>query len=122
MKLVARHSLPSRAICKCAQQLVSFGHVQLPLAQWHNFVSALLTRCSRTLHDELLFTLPGTECFPRMHQLRKNWFDTRPGASFFDYLANEALLAPWRHWLLAHVDSHPATSALSLSTGGAEPC
>jgi hypothetical protein len=34
VKLVAWHSLPSRAICERAQQLVSFGHVQLPLAQW----------------------------------------------------------------------------------------
>ncbi len=33
VKLVARHSLPSRAICERAQQLVSFRHVQLPLAQ-----------------------------------------------------------------------------------------
>jgi hypothetical protein len=32
VKLVARHSMASCAICERAQQLVSFGHVQLPLA------------------------------------------------------------------------------------------
>jgi hypothetical protein len=75
----------------------------------------------RTLHDELLFALPGTERFLRTHQLCENWFDARPGASFLDNPANEVLLAPWRHWLLAHVDSHPATSALTLGAGGTEP-
>jgi hypothetical protein len=94
VKLVARHSLPSCTICECAQQLVSFGYVQLPLAQWRNFVYALLARCSRTLQDELLFALPGTEYFPCTHQLRKNWFDARPSASFLDNPANEALLMP----------------------------
>ncbi len=97
MKLVARCSLPSRTICERAQQWVSFGHLQLPLAQWRNFVNALLARCSRTLHDVLLFALPGTERFLRMHQLRENWFDAWPGASFLDNPANEALLAPWQH-------------------------
>ncbi len=90
---MAQHLLPSRAICKRAQQLVSFGHVQLLLAQWRDFVNALLARCSRTLHDELLFALPGTERFPHTYQLCENWFDARPGASFLDNPANEALLA-----------------------------
>jgi hypothetical protein len=121
VKLLARHSLPSRTICERAQQLVSFGYVQLPLAQWCNFLHALLARCSHTLHDGLLFALPGTERFPHMHQLRENWFDKRLGASFIDNPANEALLTPWRHWLLAHVDTHPATSVLTLGAGGAEP-
>ncbi len=67
VKLVARHSLPSRAICERAQQLMSFGHVQLPLAQWRDFINALLARCSRALHNELLFALPGTERFPCTH-------------------------------------------------------
>ncbi len=121
VKLVARHSLPSRTICEHAQKLVSFGHVQLPLAQWHDFVNVLLARYSCTLHDELLFALPGMERFLHTHQLRENWFDARLGASFLDNPANEALLAPWRHWLLAHVDSHLATSALTLGAGSAEP-
>ncbi len=75
--------------------------------------------CSRTLHDELLFALPGTERFPHTKQLCENWFDAWPGASFLDNLANEALLETWWQWLLAHVDMHPATSALVFSAGGA---
>jgi hypothetical protein len=55
-----------------SQQLVSFGHLQWPLTQWCDFVHALLACCLRTLHDELLFTLPEMERFPRTHQLRKN--------------------------------------------------
>ncbi len=88
VSLVARQSLPSHAIYEPAQQLVSFGHVQLPLAQWRDFVNALLARCSHALHDELLFALPGTERFPCTHKLRENWFDVRPGASFLDNPAN----------------------------------
>jgi hypothetical protein len=81
--------------------------------QWHNFVNALFTRCLRSLHDELLFTLPGVERFPHASQLRENWFNARPGKNFCNNASNDALLAPWRNWLLAHVDTHPATSALT---------
>ncbi len=77
--------------------------------------------CSHTRHNELLFALLGTERFLRTHQLRENWLDAQPGARFLDNPANEALLAPWRHWLLAHIDSHPAMSALTLGAGGTEP-
>jgi hypothetical protein len=94
-------------------ELVCFRHIQLQLTQWHNFFNVLVTRCSRSLHDELLFALSGVERFPHPSQLRENWFDTGPGKNFCDNASNDALLAPWRNWLLAHVDTHPATSALT---------
>ncbi len=122
VKLVARHSLrQGPAMYERVLQQVRFAPVQLHMMQWCDWVGLLVDSCSRTLHAELLFALPGTERFPRMHQLREDWFDKRPGANFLDNAANEALLAPWRHWLLAHVDTHPATRALTLSAGGAEP-
>ncbi len=67
----------------------------------------------RSLHDELLFALPGVERFPHASQLRDNWFDVRPGKNFCDNASNDALLAPWRNWLLAHVDTLLATSAMT---------
>ncbi len=91
------------------------------MTQWRDWVGQLVNSCSDMLHAELLFALPGTERFPHMHQRCEDWFDKRPGANLLDNAANEALLAPWRHWLLAHVDTHPATHALTLSAGSAEP-
>jgi hypothetical protein len=114
VKLVARHSLPQgQIVWDRAMELVCFRHIQLQLTQWRNFVNALFTCCSRSLHDELLFALPDVERFPHACQLRENWFDARPGKKFCDTASNDALLAPWRNWLLAHVDTHLATSALT---------
>jgi hypothetical protein len=94
-------------------ELVCFRHIQLQLSQWCDFVNALFTRYSKRLHDELLFALLGVERFLHASQLRKNWFDARPGENFCDNASNDALLAPWRNWLLVHVDTHAATSALT---------
>jgi hypothetical protein len=118
VKLVARHSLPQgQIVWDRAMELVCFRHIKLQLTQWRNFVNALFTRCSRSLHDELLFALPGVERFPHASQLRENWFDTRPGKNFCNNASNNALLAPWYNSLLAHVDTHPATSALTKDRG-----
>jgi hypothetical protein len=76
MKLVARHSLlRGQIVWNRAMELVCFRHIQLHLTQWCNIVNTHFTRYSRSLHDELLFVLPGVKPFPHASQLRKNWFD-----------------------------------------------
>jgi hypothetical protein len=114
IKLVMHYYRPQgQVVWDCALQLVCYRSVQLRMTQWHNFAAHLIDSCLHTLHNKLLLSLPGTERFPRTHQLCKDWFNKQPGTNFLDNLANASLLAPWQNWLLAHIGMHAATSALT---------
>ncbi len=114
VKVVAQHALlPGQIVWDRTMELVCFRHMQLQLMQWRDYVNNLNLRCSHMLHDKLLFALLSVDSFPLARQLRKSWCGAQPDKNFCYKASNKALLAPWRNWLLAHIDTDPVTHALT---------